>query len=113
MQHKDEPVGKRALARPAGEPGSCMIPAAIESGSRRDRVRRRDPEKERLWRMIATVPTSKRPKGLGMRPGLPRASQLRVKLGTTRPPISVISRMTAATPARTEKSALPRKCASR
>ncbi len=43
---------------------------------------------------------SKRPNGTGRRPGFSRASQLRVKLGTMRPPISVISITTAASPTR-------------
>ena len=56
---------------------------------------------------------SKRPNGVGRRPGPRLASQLRVKLGMTRPPISAIRVITTAMPARVEYSASPEKCASR
>jgi hypothetical protein len=45
--------------------------------------------------------TSQRSAGAGSAPGFMRASQLRVKLGMMRPPISVISRISAARPMRT------------
>ena len=62
---------------------------------------------------MATTMVSKRPNGTGRRPGFSRTSQLRVKLGTMRPPISAISSTTTAMPARMAMSALPWKCASR
>ena len=40
------------------------------------------------------------PKADGRRPGFRRVSQLRVKLGTTRPPIMTINMMAAAIPSR-------------
>ena len=43
---------------------------------------------------------SKRPNGTGKRPGFSRTSQLRVKLGMMRPPISEISNTTTAMPMR-------------
>ena len=55
---------------------------------------------------------SKRPNGTGRRPGFSRASQLRVKLGTMRPPISVISITTTEAEADAEVGE-PAKCASR
>ena len=51
-------------------------------------------------RSSAITTMSKRPNGTGSRPGFSRASQLRVKLGTIRPPISVISMITTASPTR-------------
>ena len=51
--------------------------------------------------LAATVMRSNRPNGLGIRPASRRASQLRVKLGTTRPPTSEINRTIAAIPNRT------------
>ena len=52
--------------------------------------------------LAAIVATSKRPSGAGKRPGLARASQLWVKLGTMRPPTSVIRMTMAPIPARSE-----------
>jgi hypothetical protein len=43
---------------------------------------------------------SKRANGTGRRPGFSRTSQLRVKLGMMRPPISEISSTTTAIPPR-------------
>jgi len=50
--------------------------------------------------LVAIVTKSKRENGTGRRPGLLRASQLLVKLGTMRPPIKEMSSMTAAMPSR-------------
>ena len=44
----------------------------------------------------AIAAMSKRPSGCGRRPGFMRTSQLRVKLGTMRPPISMMRTITAA-----------------
>jgi len=51
--------------------------------------------------------TSKRLNGAGSRPGFSRTSQLRVKLGVMRPPISEISNTTTAMPIRMPVSATP------
>ncbi len=52
--------------------------------------------------------TSKRANGTGSRPGFSRTSQLRVKLGIMRPPMTAISSTVAAMPTRLPYSALPR-----
>ena len=75
------------------------------------------PEGTMLHAIMAQTPAtiamaSKRPKGTGSRPGSRRASQLRVKLGTIRPPITQTSVTTRPMPARYEYSAIPSKCAS-
>ncbi|MGY4356519.1 hypothetical protein ACVW0J_003012 [Bradyrhizobium sp. i1.7.7] len=59
------------------------------------------------------IAPSKRPNGTGRRPGLNLTSQLRVKLGMMRPPISEISSTTTPMPTRMLTSAAPSKCASR
>jgi hypothetical protein len=58
------------------------------------------------------VRESKRSKGAGRGPGRCRASQLRVKLGTMRPPIKPTRAITSATAKRVEYSANPLICAS-
>ena len=57
----------------------------------------------------ATASMSKRANGIGSRPGFSRTSQLRVKLGMMRPPISEIRRTTTAIPTRMLISAAPLK----
>ena len=68
------------------------------------------------WHLMLAPPTRgprtggsglKRPNGAGSRPGFSLASQLRVKLGTMRPPISITSRIVAAMPSRIPYSAAP------
>ncbi len=46
MQDKDEPVGKRALACPAGEPDELHDAPRDQSGSCSGCVGRRDPEQQ-------------------------------------------------------------------
>ena len=57
--------------------------------------------------LAAIARASNRPNGTGIRPSGRRASQLRVKLGTIRPPIRPTSVTTSAMPARVDTSARP------
>ena len=98
VQDQDERVARRAVAGPARQPRACSSAgdqqarrrSAACAGARSRRERGRARRDRRPRRSGRTAPAA--------RPGFSRASQLRVKLGTMRPPISVISSTTAAMP---------------
>src|SRR5579872_5821917 len=112
VQDQDEPVDKGPVAGPAGEPDE-MQDSCKAKRSRHVRAFRNATHAMRANVATSIAMASNRPKGVGSRPGPRRASQLRVKLGTMRPPIKLTSVTTSAMPARVETSARPLKWPSR
>ena len=100
VEDQHQPVAPRPPAAPARQPRGVRE----AGGDKRSHERgcgaaiQAAKAKRRASRIAAM---SQRSAGAGSAPGFMRASQLRVKLGMMRPPISEISRISAARPMRT------------
>ena len=99
MKNEHEPIGDRAIACPSSEPSGLHRGAAIKA-TPVTAASGNPTQSASEARLTAIETTSKRENGAGNRPFSWRASQLRVKLGTMRPPTSEISMMMAAIPIR-------------
>jgi hypothetical protein len=92
-QRRDGGDGMRATRGVSVAAVSCPKGCAVHSAS--------------IAALQPITATSKRPNGVGSRPGFSRTSQLRVKLGIIRPPITTMSKTIAAMPMRAPYSAVP------
>lgn len=99
VEDQREAVPNGSVAGPPGHPYRLQEPARRERDARRPKARGDHPGGQSAAGYRQGDPIEA-PEGAGRRPGFSRTSQLRVKLGTMRPPTSMMRATAAAMPSR-------------